>query len=211
MKKSLVLGILGLTVGTVASYGQGNLFLDNYIASNGNPVYESAALGGGLVPGGFTAQLYYDPTAGANIASAINTAEAADLTGAANPTTFSGSLVAATGAGSTAAFVSFDPGYFESSASFNIQPGAATPAQSSYTLLIVAYNGSSYASSTIRGYSQAIYFQDAAPDVAFGGDLGLAFPGGTPLFTVNPVPEPTTMALGALGGLGLLLFRRKQV
>jgi len=29
-------------------------------------------------------------------------------------------------------------------------------------------------------------------------------------FTVQAVPEPTTMALGALGGLSLLLFRRKQ-
>ena len=27
---------------------------------------------------------------------------------------------------------------------------------------------------------------------------------------LSPVPEPTTLALGALGGLSLLLFRRKQ-
>jgi hypothetical protein len=33
---------------------------------------------------------------------------------------------------------------------------------------------------------------------------------GYPELIMSPVPEPTTIALGALGGLSLLLFRRKQ-
>ena len=63
MKKSIVLGILGLAAGAVASYGQGAVFLDNYVKSTYNPVYESVALGGGLLNCTFTAQIYYDPTA----------------------------------------------------------------------------------------------------------------------------------------------------
>jgi len=45
---------------------------------------------------------------------------------------------------------------------------------------------------------------------------GSALPNGTPIFELNtplyviPVPEPTTLALAGLGGLGLMLFRRQR-
>jgi len=204
MKKSIILGILGLTVGVVSSYGQGAVYLDNYVSSTANQVFLSAALGGGLVPAGYTAGLYYDPTAGANITGAIG----ADPLGTAIPTSLNAALVLATGAGSTAGFIG--SGYFTPTASFVIQPGAATPAQSSYTLMVVAYNGASYATSSIRGHSAAVFEQDAAPSILAGGDIGTFFPSGVPLFTVSSVPEPTTMALGGLGLAALLVARRKK-
>jgi hypothetical protein len=204
MKKSLVLGILSLATAAVTSYGQGAIYLDNYVSDTYNQVYLSAALGGGLVPSGYTAGIYYDPTAGVNLTGLIG----ADPSGTAIPTSLNAALVLATGSGSTAPFIG--SGFFTAGASFGIQPGALTPAQGSYTIMVVAYNGSSYATSTIRGHSAAVYFQDASPLILGGGDVGNYFPASTPMFSVASVPEPTTLALGTLGGLGLLLFRRKQ-
>jgi len=202
MKKSIVLGILGLAAAAVTGYGQGCIFLDNYISSTYNPVCLGADLDG-LAPVGFTVGLYYDHTANQNIIGAIG----ADPVGTAIPTSLNPLLVAATGPGSTAPI--FTPGYFMATASFLIQPGAAVPAQSSYTIMVVMYNGADYTSSTIRGHSAAVYWQDAAPSVACGADIGNAFPANTPMIGI--VPEPTTLALAGLGGLSLWFMRRKQV
>jgi len=200
MKKSLILGILGLAAVVASSYGQGVIWLDNYGSSG--PLLH--AVGGvALLPTGYNIGLYYGP-ANVNAVGSV----AADLTGYADPTTQYAGFNLATGTGSTAPFVV--PGYFSAGPAFNIQPGSLTPAQGSYTLMIVAYNGSSYATSTIRGHSAAVYVLDAAPDIPYGGDLGTFFATGVPMFSVASVPEPTTLALGALGGLGLLLFRRKK-
>lgn len=206
MKKSLVIGILGLAVGAVSSYGQGAIFLDNYLSGTYNGIFQAVTLGGGLVPVGWTAGLYYNPAANQDIRGSI----AADPTGTADPGSLNPLLVLATGPGSTAPF---NPaGYFSSGDSFTIQPLAGTVAvpQNSYSLMLVAYNGASYSNSMIRGHSAAVYIQDAAPSVPNGADLGTFFPAGVPMFSVSEVPEPTTMALAGLGGLSLLLFRRKK-
>ncbi len=202
MKKSLVLGILGLAAGAVSSHGQGNIYLDNYSSSTYNPVYYRFLEGGGnLAPVGFTVGLYYDPTANANIVGSV----LADPYGTADPTQLNPAFVAATGPGSTATIIT--PGYFFADTSFNIQPFATTPAQSSYTIMVVVYNGSSYDTSALRAHSAPVYIQDAAPEVAEGGDIGFAFPANTPMI---PAPEPGTLALGGLGGLSLLLMRRNK-
>ena len=205
MKKSLVLGILGLAAGAVSSYGQGNIYLDNYLSSTYNPIYLGAGLGGSLAPVGFTVGLYYDHTANQDITGSI----AFDPTGYALPSQLNPALTVATGPGSTAPIVL--PGYFMATTSFLIQPSAAVPAQSSYTIMLVAYNGGSPDTSTIRLHSVAVYIQDAAPSVAFGADIGYAFPAGVPMFTgALPIPEPGTLALAGLGGLGMLFALRRK-
>jgi len=202
MKKSLILGILGLAAVVASSYGQGVIWLDNYGSSG--PVLH--AVGGvALLPTGYNIGLYYGP-ANVNAVGSV----AADLTGYADPTTQYAGFNLATGTGSTAP--SIGVGFFSASAAFLIQPLAGTVSvpYNSYTMELVAYNGATYATSTIRGHSAAVYWQDAAPSTPNGADTGFAFAAGVPMFSVSPVPEPTTLALGALGGLGLLLFRRKK-
>lgn len=154
MKKSIVLGVLGLATAAVSSYGQGIVTLDNYGTSSGNPIFYSTALGGGRIPAGFSVQLYYDPTANQNIVGSI----AADPTGTGDPSSLNPALIAATGPGSTAPII--NAGEFLTATSFLIQPNPATPPQNSYTIMVVAYNGSGYDASTIRGHSAALYVQE---------------------------------------------------
>ena len=205
MKKSLVLGILGLATAAVTSHGVGAIFLDNYFFSTYNPVCLPAWFGGGLAPAGFTVGLYYDPVPNQDITGSV----AFDPTGLALPTSLNPAFVRATGPGSTATIGHWAPaGYFYANTSFLIQPVELTPPQASYTIMVVMYNGADYASSTARGHSAPVYIQDAAPTIPAGADVGLAFPPNVPMIGV--IPEPTTMALSGLAGLSLWLLRRKQ-
>jgi len=75
------------------------------------------------------------------------------------------------------------------------------------TAELVAYDSaaSSYATAGFRGHSAPFTLPSSGALVlphAFVGDYFTTF-------SVMPVPEPTTLALGALGGLALLAFRRK--
>jgi hypothetical protein len=50
----------------------------------------------------------------------------------------------------------------------------------------------------------------SSPGTAVFGNPGINSSTLTPLDAVTTVPEPTTLALSALGGLSLLAFRRKK-
>ena len=76
--------------------------------------------------------------------------------------------------------------------------------------MLVAYNGASYATSTIRGHSQA-FTMTISISTAFATHTGdLETDGGFQVLNVSAVPEPTTMALGGLGLAALLVARRKK-
>lgn len=71
------------------------------------------------------------------------------------------------------------------------------------TLRMRAYNGADYNSSTIRGESANFTVTTQDPTLPGVNLVGLTG------FSVLPVPEPATLALGALG-LGALLIRRRK-
>jgi len=204
MKKSIVLAILGVA-GATASYGQGFVNFSNYFAST-SPTINFALTGvtpagkEGLALGGsFAAELswYNGLTANATLLTPI----------ASTITYFSGSGPAlngiadgdtADGAGWFLGPVATLTAYTSGLATFEVTvfgtEGANSYSGQSALFTMTPATGES----PVPGFNQV---QVAVGSIQYN-------PGS---YVVENVPEPTTMALGALGGLGLLLFRRKQV
>jgi len=129
---------------------------------------------------GFTAQLYGGPEGGA-------------LTALTPTTTFRTSSAAALG------YVN----------GVNVEvPGVASGLKA--TIVMKAYNGADFASSTIKGESAPITVTlggGTLPPANLSGLSGFTMAGGAP--PVDPVvPEPSTIALAVIGA-GALLLRRK--
>jgi len=214
MKKSLLLGILGLAAGVASSYGQGYITLDNYYSNGGagGPVITygagvplngvSGALGtvGTGLNGAWTAGIYF----------VIGTPSISDPASSLIP---DAALGLGTGGGSTAVFFtsSFGTlGEFLAANPFLVGgTGGVTP---TITAELVAYDTAdgSYAAAQFRGHSAPFVIVSNGALSPSHPSLGDAFAVGSNPLTVVPVPEPTTLALGALGGLSLLLFRRKK-
>lgn len=200
MKKSLILGVFGLVAAATSSFGApGYILMDNYNTSGPNVTYGPG--GGGVVGtgllAGWTAGIYY---AAGNVLSQV----ANDPTGFADPSSLGGGLALATGPGSTAAFdgyPAYSPGQFLALTALNVGGNAGD----TLTAIIVAYNGSSYLNSYERGHSAAFIMTSSPAISPTPHAVGNYMTG----FSV-PVPEPTTLALAGLGGLSLLLFRRKE-
>ncbi|MFZ0825872.1 MAG: PEP-CTERM sorting domain-containing protein, partial [Verrucomicrobiia bacterium] len=163
--------------------------------------YGAGSGGSGGLLAGWTMGMYY---ALGNVTGSV----ASDPTGIADPSTLGGGLQLASGAGSTAAFQTsaFGAAGQAQAAFFYAVPGSLSAGGQIVTLIVTAYNGASYLASFDRGHSIAFILTTSANTSPSPTVTGSAMP----TFSALPVPEPTTLALAGLGGLGLLLFRRKQ-
>ena len=207
MKKSLLIGIIGLTAGVVSSYGQGYINLDNYFTNNGSAgpgfilygpnVFAngvSGALGtlNGKIGAGWTVGIYF----------VGGTQSIVDPAGSGIP---NAALALGTGTGSsTTSFFSSTAGTFSAAQAWN----SGSVLNTTITAEIVAFDtaGGTYANAGFRGHSAPFSMPTAlftAPSKPGVGDFFTSF-------QVLQVPEPTTLALAGLGSLSLLLFRRKQ-
>jgi len=208
MKKSLILGLLGLAATIVPSFGQGIIVLDNYNTGGPNITYganvaangvsgANGTAGAPINNSAWTAGLYW--VAGNQLANI-----AADPSGFGIPT--GGGIALATGTGSTAVIagpLDFNTaGQFLGSSTFTT-PGVA--AGGTITLEIIAYGGASYANANSRGHSAAFTMTVSDP-------TGAASPVGSFMsgFSVQPVPEPTVFALAGIGAAALMIVRRKK-
>jgi len=190
MKKSILIALLG--VGTaVASYGQGVIIFGNYSSSS--------QLNGISYASGPAAGLYCGPEISAILLYGASTSTSiSQLTAIGAPV--------AVGEG-----VASGPGPIGSYAGWFGGVARTIDASSPGTTYAFAIEATgTYLGVTYLGYSPIAYGATQA-----GGSVPPPAPNlpasllnGS--FTVSPVPEPTTLALAGLGGLALLLFRRKQ-
>jgi hypothetical protein len=214
MKKSIVLAILGIGVGATASYGQGYVNFSNYTSVTA-PTINFAATGvvpaskeGLAVGGSFFAELLWfngltsNPLSLTPIPSTITyfSGGGPALNGIVDGDT-------ADGAGWFLGPVATLTPYTSGLATFQVivssaeGPGAGFYGSSGLFTMTPATG-----STPVPGFDQ---LQVAIGSIQYDpGSYNNPLANGS--HPINSVPEPTTMALGALGGLSLLLFRRKQ-
>jgi len=212
MKKSVILGLLGLAATAATTFGQGFIALENYTTYGPLVTYgagvpangisgTAGTVGTGLLTG-WTAGIYVAPGDITGALAGGNTA------GNGLPTAQNAAFVLATGTGSTSQFFidSFGAaGEFQAAQKYQ----ASAAAGATITVEVIAYSTSagSYANSDLgRGHSAAFTMTTLAGTAVTPASVGASMS----TFAVTPVPEPTAFALSGLGAAALLIFRRKK-
>jgi hypothetical protein len=195
MKKTTIAILSLLLVSVTTTFGQGTIAFNNRLSSASFAIVTMADGTTRLDGAGYSAQLWLVGAGGS-------------LTAVGNPTPFR------TGA-AAGAFVAIDP---------LTVPGVAAGATASFVVRAWANGGGTYAT-----YDAAVAgaqpYGDSAPftSLALGGGnppnpapniVGNTLPDGSPdvahnLQGFSLVPEPSTIALGVIGAVALLLRRRK--
>lgn len=187
-------------------FGQGRISLDNYdIQTSPQVIYgssfDASLVGRGVMPNKptgttWTVGFYY---ALGDVTGSIDN----DSGGMSDPSTLGGGLILASGEpGDTTSF--WEPGLqgvFDPPASDAVINGYTTGL---ITIELVAYSGSDYVSSMMRGHSTAFTMTPATIGIAplVGNYMSS--------FTVNIVPEPSVLGLAGIGFCLFLLFRRRR-
>lgn len=193
MKKTLVLGILGLALGSATLQAQSTIELGNYVGGNfiSTPITYAASgvpagSEGDAIGSGFSVTAYYSTDSGATWIQ---------VTGQSTGAFFGTDGDSGSGAGYF--YVGFPT-------LATATPGVAVQ------MYLVAYNTvtvGGYAPGQIVGQSAVFSITPVAPDAATIPTLADTTYAG---FTVAIIPEPSTFALAGLGLAGLLIFRRRK-
>lgn len=214
MKKSLIIGLLGLAATVAPSFGQGVIFLDNYfsygqIVKYGDNVPANGVSGGLGTPGAglnssWTAGLYWAP---GNILGSLTPDSTPYTNGV--PTAQNAAFQLATGGGSTAQFAGINIGGASGQfAAGSVYTTTGVAAGGTITVEVIAFNTAdgSYANANWRGHSAAFTMTVSDSSSPTPNAVGSFMPS----FAVNVVPEPSTFALTGLGAAALMIFRRKK-
>ena len=117
-----------------------------------------------------------------------------------------GSLSLVTSSGGQSTFSLVEPGFFDSGFGYTTLANSA----SGYFRLVAWTGGADFASATVRGsvdWTQNVGVQlPGSPTLPPPGPVAL----NNPVLNMAVVPEPTTVALAVMGGLGLLARRRRN-
>jgi hypothetical protein len=192
LKKSLLLAILGLTASMTASYGQGLIGFSNYYYS-----YQTTGITYGNGP---DAGLGVGPEISVELLYGASTDKLISQL-----TVVPGSLTevgvnGVTGPGPLGVPYA-GPGVFDGG---TVQVNGGVPG----TFAFAIYATGTYEGQTYAGWS-GVYDGSTQPSrIAPPPDLPTNLKQSS--FTVDIIPEPSTMVVAGLGGLSFMLFRRKQ-
>jgi len=204
MNKNLLLSIIGMVA--TSALGQGVIQLDNYNTYGPYVNYgpgSDGEVGTGL-SSAYTMGLYYW-----NALGDFSGSTSSDPSGIALPGNL-GDYLLATGPGSTAQFQTSafgQAGAAWAGSPWNVPIAPSDTGGATVTLIVVAYEGASYASAVYRAHSAPftlITSDTTSPDPVKTGSAMPPFP---PVFII---PEPATCLFLFLGGGAWLLFRRRQ-